>query len=50
MITSRDINQILGKYNLDDLTIGTLGSHSALNIFKGAKQEGFKTVSTRSFL
>ncbi|MDI6916687.1 MAG: formate--phosphoribosylaminoimidazolecarboxamide ligase [Thermoplasmatales archaeon] len=26
------------------ITIGTLGSHSALNIFKGAKEEGLKTV------
>jgi 5-formaminoimidazole-4-carboxamide-1-(beta)-D-ribofuranosyl 5'-monophosphate synthetase len=29
---------------LKELAIGTLGSHSALNIFKGAKEEGFKTV------
>lgn len=33
------------NYDLENLTIGTLGSHSALNIFKGAKEEGFKTVS-----
>jgi hypothetical protein len=26
------------------LAIGTLGSHSSLNIFKGAKEEGFRTV------
>jgi 5-formaminoimidazole-4-carboxamide-1-(beta)-D-ribofuranosyl 5'-monophosphate synthetase len=29
---------------LKELAIGTLGSHSALNIFKGAKEEGFRTV------
>src|SRR3989304_3629271 len=34
---------MLEKYDLDNLAIGTLGSHSALNIFKGAKEEGFKT-------
>lgn len=27
-----------------DITIGTLGSHSALQILKGAKDEGFKTL------
>jgi 5-formaminoimidazole-4-carboxamide-1-(beta)-D-ribofuranosyl 5'-monophosphate synthetase len=37
--------KILSDYDLDNVTIGTLGSHSALNIFKGAKEEGFKTVS-----
>ncbi len=35
---------VLKEYDLSNLTIGTLGSHSALNIFKGAKDEGFKTV------
>lgn len=45
MITREEITQILESYDLEKLTIGTLGSHSALNIFKGAKEEGFKTVS-----
>ena len=44
MITSKDIGEILEKYDLNKLAIGTLGSHSALNIFKGAKEEGFRTV------
>lgn len=44
MITREEINKILRKYDLNNLTIGTLGSHSALNIFKGAKEEGFKTL------
>ena len=44
MITSSDIGKILDKYDLKKIAIGTLGSHSALNIFKGAKEEGFKTV------
>jgi 5-formaminoimidazole-4-carboxamide-1-(beta)-D-ribofuranosyl 5'-monophosphate synthetase len=29
---------------LDDFTIGTIGSHSALQILKGAHDEGFKTL------
>ncbi|RLI18205.1 5-formaminoimidazole-4-carboxamide-1-(beta)-D-ribofuranosyl 5'-monophosphate synthetase [Candidatus Bathyarchaeota archaeon] len=45
MITREEIAEILRKYDLGKLAIGTLGSHSALNIFKGAKEEGFKTVS-----
>ena len=45
MIIPTDVGKILDEYDLDNLTIGTLGSHSALNIFKGAKQEGFKTLS-----
>jgi 5-formaminoimidazole-4-carboxamide-1-(beta)-D-ribofuranosyl 5'-monophosphate synthetase len=45
MITREEIAEILKTYDLGKLAIGTLGSHSALNIFKGAKEEGFKTVS-----
>ena len=44
MITNRDIAKILEKYDQEKLAIGTLGSHSSLNIFKGAKEEGFRTV------
>jgi 5-formaminoimidazole-4-carboxamide-1-(beta)-D-ribofuranosyl 5'-monophosphate synthetase len=44
VITSKDSAAMLEKYDLDNLAIGTLGSHSALNIFKGAKEEGFRTV------
>lgn len=39
-----EMRNILDKYDLKKIAIGTLGSHSALNIFKGAKEEGFKTV------
>jgi 5-formaminoimidazole-4-carboxamide-1-(beta)-D-ribofuranosyl 5'-monophosphate synthetase len=44
MIAHEEISQLIGKYDLRKLTIGTIGSHSALNIFKGAKEEGFRTV------
>jgi 5-formaminoimidazole-4-carboxamide-1-(beta)-D-ribofuranosyl 5'-monophosphate synthetase len=44
MISNTDIAEIIGKYDQSKLAIGTLGSHSSLNIFKGAKEEGFRTV------
>jgi 5-formaminoimidazole-4-carboxamide-1-(beta)-D-ribofuranosyl 5'-monophosphate synthetase len=44
MITPQQIAEVLSKYDQDRLAIGTLGSHSALNIFKGAKELGFRTV------
>ena len=36
---------ILKNYNLKDITIGTLGGHSALDICLGAKKLGFRTVA-----
>jgi 5-formaminoimidazole-4-carboxamide-1-(beta)-D-ribofuranosyl 5'-monophosphate synthetase len=44
MIDNQDMAKILEKYDTSKLAIGTLGSHSSLNIFKGAKEEGFRTV------
>jgi 5-formaminoimidazole-4-carboxamide-1-(beta)-D-ribofuranosyl 5'-monophosphate synthetase len=44
MIEAQDIAKIINKYDPAKLAIGTLGSHSSLNIFKGAKEEGFRTV------
>jgi 5-formaminoimidazole-4-carboxamide-1-(beta)-D-ribofuranosyl 5'-monophosphate synthetase len=35
---------ILNSYNPQQITIGTICSHSALQILYGARQEGFKTV------
>ena len=45
MITHHDVEKILSKYDEKKLSIATLGSHSSLNIFKGAKEEGFRTVA-----
>lgn len=45
MITCADVQGILNKYDQKRLSIATLGSHSSLNIFKGAKEEGFQTVA-----
>jgi 5-formaminoimidazole-4-carboxamide-1-(beta)-D-ribofuranosyl 5'-monophosphate synthetase len=39
-----EINEILRKYDRKKISVGTLGSHSALNIFKGAKEENLRTV------
>ncbi|MDR1992864.1 MAG: formate--phosphoribosylaminoimidazolecarboxamide ligase [Nitrososphaerota archaeon] len=44
MIDDTAIGKIIEKYDPTKLAIGTLGSHSSLNIFKGAKEEGFRTV------
>ena len=44
MITQSQIKKILESYNKNDLAIGTLGGHSALDICRGAKKLGFNTV------
>lgn len=41
---TRNIENILKKYNKKKLTIATLCSHSSLQIFHGAKTEGFRTI------
>jgi len=38
------IKQVIKKYNPEKIRIGVLGSHSALEIASGAKQEGLETV------
>ncbi|MCD6563062.1 MAG: formate--phosphoribosylaminoimidazolecarboxamide ligase [Thermoproteales archaeon] len=42
MIRKEEIDEILKEYN--GIKIATICSHSALQIFHGAKKEGFKTV------
>lgn len=42
MIKTADIQKIISRY--DDLRIGVLGSHSALEIMDGAKDEGLDTI------
>ncbi|MEA3254895.1 MAG: formate--phosphoribosylaminoimidazolecarboxamide ligase, partial [Candidatus Altiarchaeota archaeon] len=44
MISRKDIKEVLGGYDLNKLMICTLGSHSALQITKGARDEGFKNM------
>ncbi|MCX8172340.1 MAG: formate--phosphoribosylaminoimidazolecarboxamide ligase [Archaeoglobaceae archaeon] len=38
------ILRVLKRYDLSNIRIATLGSHSALNILRGAKDEGFETI------
>jgi len=44
MITKEEISETLEKFDKRKITIATICSHSALQIFLGAKQEGFKTL------
>ncbi len=45
MITQEQINQILEKYDKNNITIGVLGGHSGLDVCRGAKKYGFKTLA-----
>jgi len=40
-----DVKGLLSKYNLRAISIGSLASHSMLDIARGAKDEGFKTLT-----
>jgi 5-formaminoimidazole-4-carboxamide-1-(beta)-D-ribofuranosyl 5'-monophosphate synthetase len=44
MITRQQVANIVNEYDLKNITIGTIGSHSALEIMDGAKDENLKTV------
>lgn len=44
MIAAADINKVLESYDSKKIRIGSLGGHSALDVCRGAKKEGFETV------
>ncbi|MFN3909675.1 MAG: formate--phosphoribosylaminoimidazolecarboxamide ligase [Candidatus Anstonellaceae archaeon] len=44
VIQKNKINEILKGYDKSNLTLASVCSHSSLQIFKGAKEEGFKTL------
>lgn len=44
MIGLQQIASIVDRYKLKEVTVGTIGSHSALEIMDGAKDENMKTV------
>ncbi len=44
MITEKDIQKVVAGYDLSQLTIGVLGGHSALDVCRGAKDLGLRTV------
>ena len=39
-----DVKEVVNSYDLDEITIATLCSHTSLQIFYGARQEGFNTL------
>jgi len=39
-----DVRKLVSGYDRDAVTIATIGSHSALDICDGAKEEGFRTL------
>ncbi len=45
MITQEQMQKIAKEYKAKDIHIGVLGGHSALDVCRGAKDEGFKTVA-----
>jgi len=45
MISKKQIKEILKKYDKKNIHIGVLGGHSALDVCRGAKKLGFKTVA-----
>jgi len=44
MIGLQQITSIVDRYDLKNVTVGTIGSHSALEVMDGAKDENMKTV------
>jgi len=43
-MTKKNISDMLTSYDKKDLRIATVCSHSSLQIFNGARKEGFKTI------
>ncbi|MFH1750401.1 MAG: DUF1297 domain-containing protein [Candidatus Micrarchaeota archaeon] len=44
MVSKNDIAGIISNYDLGSMTVATLGSHSALEISRGAKDEGLRNM------
>ncbi|MBC7081514.1 MAG: formate--phosphoribosylaminoimidazolecarboxamide ligase family protein [Thermoplasmatales archaeon] len=45
MIEKSQIIEILKEYDLENISISAIASHSALDVFDGAKEENFKTIA-----
>ena len=45
MIKRNKIQEIIDSYNKDNITIGVLGGHSGLDVCRGAKKHGFRTIA-----
>ncbi len=44
MVSKEEIGRILDEYDRKNLSIATVCSHSSLQIFNGARKEGFRTI------
>jgi 5-formaminoimidazole-4-carboxamide-1-(beta)-D-ribofuranosyl 5'-monophosphate synthetase len=44
MVTKNKIAKILNGYDAANIRIASLGGHSALDVCRGAKAEGFETI------
>jgi 5-formaminoimidazole-4-carboxamide-1-(beta)-D-ribofuranosyl 5'-monophosphate synthetase len=44
MVQKDKILKLLEEYDRDKITIATLCSHSSMQIFNGARKEGFRTL------
>ena len=45
MVERKIIQDIVDSYDTKDITIGVLGGHSGLDVSRGAKKQGFKTLA-----
>ncbi|MCJ2513870.1 MAG: DUF1246 domain-containing protein, partial [Candidatus Thermoplasmatota archaeon] len=45
MIKRSKIQELVESYDHDKITVGVLGGHSALDVCRGAKKYGFKTLA-----
>ena len=45
MIERKDIQKLVESYDKYNITVGVLGGHSGLDVCRGAKKHGFKTIA-----
>ena len=45
MIDRKKIQNLVNSYDKDRITIGVLGGHSGLDVCRGAKKHGFRTIA-----
>jgi 5-formaminoimidazole-4-carboxamide-1-(beta)-D-ribofuranosyl 5'-monophosphate synthetase len=45
MIERKEIQNLVESYDKENITIGVLGGHSGLDVCRGAKKHGFKTIA-----
>ncbi|MFH1100912.1 MAG: formate--phosphoribosylaminoimidazolecarboxamide ligase family protein [Methanobacteriota archaeon] len=45
MIKRVEIQNLINSYDTENITIGVLGGHSALDVCRGAKKHGFRTLA-----